>query len=456
MKKTTLPKKSSQHKQKQNPGQILPLVLIITTCLITVIIIFIGKNTLSTNESRTSFIGQLAASSGRQIKGEKENRTNILLLGIGGEGHDGAQLTDTIIVISIKHDQKNKKISLISIPRDLYVNLKDQGSAKINNIYSLDKNNNDQQKSNLISKVISDITGLPIHYYIQVDFEGFKKAIDTLGGIDIKIEKSFYDPMYPTENFGYQTITFDQGDTHMDGDLALKYARSRHGIVIDDSGGFEASDVARSKRQQQILFAAKEKAISLNTIINPKKINELLGILGDHVRTNLKLWEIIQMTDVIRNIQTSEIKNNVIDDSPDGLLYSSNTPDGSFIFLPKSNNFLEIHNFCQNLFEEESSEQESVNLEILNGTANPGLASKAVSTMTYENINITNISNADTSDYKKTVIYDYSNNTKPKIIKFLKNRFNAKVVKSQDQPESSPDITLIIGKNFLKLPIYEY
>jgi len=248
----------------------------------------------------------------------------------------------------------------------------------------------------------------------------------------------------------------------MDGDLALKYARSRHGIVIDDSNGYEASDFARAKRQQQILSAAKDKIISVNTILNPKKINELLEILGDHVATNLKLWELIRLADFAKNINTSEIKNHVIDDSPDGLLYASTALDGSFVVLPKSSNFSEIHNYCNDIFESEEKQEEQVNLQILNGTTFPSLASQITSTIPFENINVVDISNAKRQDYKKTIIYDYSNNTKNKTIKFLKSRFNAKVIKTQAKPEefeqaeNQPDITLVIGENFLKLPKYQY
>ena len=447
--------KTKKLNKKQYFEKIFLIIFIISTTLISFTIFSIGKNLFKVNESKAALIDQLhnIVTSKKKIKGEKENRTNILLLGMGGEGHEGAQLTDTIIVASIEHNPENKKIALISIPRDLYVNLKNQGNTKINNIYALDK-----QTNSLISKTINNITGLPIHYYIQVDFEGFQKVIDTLGGIDINIERSFYDPMYPTDNFGYQTISFEQGTTHMNGDLALKYARSRHGIVTNNTNGYEASDFARSKRQQQILFSVKEKILSIDTIINPNRINELLRILGDHVKTNLQLWEIIKLINFAKNFQTSEIQNYVLDDSPNGLLYASTTPDGSFVFLPKSNNFLEIHDFCQNIFESKNNEEKSINIEILNGTTTPGLASKAASAIPYENINIINLNNAKKTNYKKTIIYNY-NNSKPNITKFLKNRFNAKIIKTQNpqnNPEIQSDITIIIGKNFLQLPLYEY
>ncbi len=452
-------------KLKNYKKNIIPLFLIVfllISSLISYKVFSIGKTIFKVTASNTSLLGQLHKFiiPNKKLKGENEKRTNILLLGVGGEGHDGAMLTDTIIIFSIKYEEDKPRVALISIPRDLYVNLKNFGNTKINSVYALDKDSS--PNSSRIVKSIEDITGLPIHYYVQADFEGFKKAVDAVGGIDVDIEHSFIDEKYPTEDFGVETISFKKGLSHMDGETALKYSRSRHGVVIDGSEAYEANDSARAKRQQQILYASKEEALSLWTISNPKKINDLFNIIGDHIRTNLELWEIIKLGELAKNIDSNDLKNHVIDDSPNGLLYASESSDGSFIFLPKSNNFTEINHYCKNVFEPKQEDIETANIKVLNGTETPNQAQEAATMIAYDNIKILALDNASKIDYNKTIVYDYSNGKKPNTIEFLKNRFNAKVVKSTTIPKeynannNQIDIIMIIGKNFSQLPRYEY
>ncbi|MDD3887467.1 MAG: LCP family protein [Patescibacteria group bacterium] len=455
----------NSEKNKNWKDKIVPTFLIIFLLIASLIsykFFSIGKTIFKITAANTSLLGQLQkfAIPNKKLKGEKEKRTNILLLGVGGEGHDGAMLTDTIIIFSIKYEDDKPRVALISIPRDLYVDLKNFGNTKINSIYALDKDSSPD--SNRIIKSIEDITGLPIHYYVQADFEGFKKAVDAIGGINVNVEHSFIDEEYPTDDFGYETISFEKGLNHMNGETALKYSRSRHGIVTDGSEAYEANDSARAKRQQQILYASKEKAMSLWTISNPKKINDLLGILGEHIRTNLELWEMLKLGELAKNIDSSDLKNHVLDDSPNGLLYASTSPDGAFIFLPKTNNFTEIHHYCKNVFEPKQEDIETANIKVLNGTEIPNQAQEAAAMIAYDNIKILALDNASKIDYNKTIVYDYSNGKKPNTIEFLKNRFDAKVIKSTTIPKeyidnnNQIDIIMIIGKNFSQLPRYEY
>jgi len=456
---------NNSEKNRNWKDKIVPTFLIIFLLIASLIsykFFSIGKTIFKITAANTSLLGQLQkfAIPNKKLKGEKEKRTNILLLGVGGEGHDGAMLTDTIIIFSIKYEDDKPRVALISIPRDLYVDLKNFGNTKINSIYALDKDSSPD--SNRIIKSIEDVTGLPIHYYVQADFEGFKKAVDAIGGIDVNVEHSFIDEEYPTDDFGYETISFEKGLNHMNGETALKYSRSRHGIVTDGSEAYEANDSARAKRQQQILYASKEKAMSLWTISNPKKINDLLGILGEHIRTNLELWEMLKLGELAKNIDSSDLKNHVLDDSPNGLLYASTSPDGTFIFLPKSNNFTEIHHYCKNVFEPKQEDIETANIKVLNGTEIPNQAQEAATMIAYDNIKILALDNASKIDYNKTIVYDYSNGKKPNTIEFLKNRFDAKVIKSTTIPKeyidnnNQIDIIMIIGKNFSQLPRYEY
>ncbi len=201
-----------------------------------------------------------------------DGRTNILLLGIGGVNHDGPDLTDTMLVASI--DLKTFDTILISIPRDIWV---DSISAKINSAYAYGEESKKGGGKILAQSAVSEVLGIPIHYVIRIDFSGFKKAVDLIGGVDIGVEKAFDDFEYPIEGKDYDTcgytekmieepntlgrsasasaqkliyldkngnqppegvnpyscrfehLHFDAGLQHMDGTLALKYVRSRKG-----------------------------------------------------------------------------------------------------------------------------------------------------------------------------------------------------------------------------------
>lgn len=422
----------------------------------------VGKNVLQPEENDSLFtqIKHLILAENKKLKGENDDRTNILLLGMGGEGHQGALLTDTIIVASLKYnDGDNPEVALISIPRDMAVPLESSNNnVRINSIYSYGEMNNEGSGGKTISEYINRVTGLPIHYYVRIDFDGFKQVVDSLGGIEVDVKNSFYDPEYPTENFGYQTISFEKGLTTMDGDLALKYARSRHGIVTDGNES-EGSDFSRAKRQQQILAAVKDKAFSVSTVVNPKKINEILDALGDHTRMDLELWEILKFADIAKNIQNDKIINKVIDQES-GLLTPTRGRNNAYLLTPKNNDFSEIKAVCQNIFnleelEKIKEEKEEAKVAILNGTLISGLAGTNANQLKRDDFDVVYTGNAKEQDYEKTVIYDLSYGEKPNTLKELIGKYNAntslnnfyseKVAKNPIKNIDQVDFVVILG-----------
>ena len=253
------------------------------------------------------------------VQDKPKNIYNILLLGYGGGMHQGAYLTDTMIVAHV--DLEKKKAVLISIPRDIWVKVptrSDSFYSKINAVYQMGlfpedypdldrKYISSENPSGLVKKVVGDVTGLKIDYYVAVDFQGFVNAIDTLGGVNINVTNSFTDPECPIEGkeddlcgkkeedlpelekiatesavlafpCRYETVTFTKGLTQMDGETALKFARSRHSL--EDGGDFR-----RAQRQQQVIDAVKNKVLSINFI---PKIVPFIDELGDHITTDVK------------------------------------------------------------------------------------------------------------------------------------------------------------------------
>lgn len=392
--------------------------------------VILSADSIITSPQKLSIFKQLKyiiANPEKPITGEKEGRVNILFLGMGGAGHSGGYLADTIMIASI--NTKTKQVGFLSIPRDLYAPIPGHGSRKINNAYALGKmsSKNEDAGAMLMAEVIKNITGLDIHYYAAADFAGFRKIIDDLDGIDIEVERSFTDYQYPDYNFGYQIISFKAGEDHFDGETALRYTRSRHG----NNG--EGSDFARSQRQQKIIFAVKEKALSVYTLINPSAMLSILDDLGDHLRTSLEPWEMIRAYKIVKNVEADSIINKVLDNGADGVLTTIMSPDGAYLLAPLKgvNDFSDIKRIARDIFETSPVLAEDAKIEIQNGTTVPGLASQARSELESYNLKIITVGNAQSTENEKTIIYDFTDGQKPQTLNFLAKVLKATVITFQ-------------------------
>lgn len=226
---------------------------------------------------------------------KKEWTMNILIAGIWWRGHEGSDLTDSIMLASLNGDEK--RITLLSIPRDLYVSYpEDRGAGRINSLYELGKMNKVGIK--YLADKVSELTGQPIDHYIVIDFSGFKKIVDILGGIEIDVPEDLTDTEYPDENYGYETVHFQKWLQVMGGDRALKYARSRH----------STSDFDRSIRQQLLIKAMKEKLFTAGTITNPAALSQILSAVTDHLDSDLSLASMAETAFSYRSIGNNGIK----------------------------------------------------------------------------------------------------------------------------------------------------
>jgi len=227
-------------------------------------------------------------------------------------GKDSAAgLTDTIIIASYYH--KEKKVVTLNIPRDFYV-FDGVGSYKINAVAAFAEGRKTAGFSEIggeefLANFLAKEFGIPIHYWVSVNFAGFKSVIDQLGGIDVDVDIPFTDCEYPTDNYsGYirPCPSFKQGTQKMDGTKALIYSRSRHG----DNG--QGSDFERGRRQQQIIQSVIATIKTQNLAINASKINAYLDILGKNMKTSVKLDEMLSAYEIFKNINIDEIRNNFI------------------------------------------------------------------------------------------------------------------------------------------------
>lgn len=368
----------------------------------------------------------------KYLAGEKADRINFLLLGMGGPGHNGPLLTDTIIVASL--EPSTKKAAIFSLPRDMIVPLTSQDYRKINSIYALGEQSGENQGGELAKEVVGRTLDIPIHYYVAVDFKGFVELVDAIGGLDIEVERAFTDSQFPTEDYKYQEVSFPAGRQNMDGLTALRFARSRHG----NNG--EGSDFARIKRQQKIITTAKDKITSFNTWINPKKITSLFNLFNQYTKTDLEPWEAVKLVHMAKSLDTQKITSQSIDDSPGSYLRSGITLDGAFILQPISGTFAQIQMLVRNIFDIEELKEEKAKIVIQNGTASAGLALKAVNHLNQVGYQVIRYGNADSTDKLTTVIYNY-NGDKPRTKASLEAIFQTSAQNQVPLEYSSPVIS---------------
>ncbi len=428
----------------------------ISKLLIYLLVIFVilgissGIGVLSSTENLSKTLGNVSLweqlknlfrANDQPVAGEAEDRINILLLGIGGESHDGPYLSDTNMILSFK--PSTGQVAMISVPRDLLVPIPGYGWQRINSADAYGEMKNPGQGGEFARQVFSEVFDLPIHYYGRVDFAGFEKIIDDLGGVDMDVENTLDDYEYPvpgretaTTSLRYEHLHIDKGLQHLDGELALKYVRSRHAI------GIEGSDFARSKRQQKLLMAVKNKALSMSTLVNPYRISRVLTTLSDHIATDMQVWEIIRLYGLGKDVGEENISRIVFDDSPAGRLVPAITEAGAFVLRPRAGNFSELQAMIASAFDQQAlanvpavnavryvdesasstagkddtadatstaAEAPKLYLEFKNGTNITGLAAKQSEIFKTKGYIISRVGNAPTRDYQKTVVYGISN-----------------------------------------------
>ena len=251
-----------------------------------------------------SRVAHLIVSSDKPLIGEEEGSINVLLMGVGGNGHDGAYLTDTMIVANI--NTQTHEIVLTSIPRDFALNLPTLGYNKINAAYAYAYRDNPDTAGLAAIAAAEKVTGFTIPYYAVIDFKGFVKAVNDVGGVDVVVDNTFTDSSfpndYPNDTKGYLApVTFTKGPQHMAGQRALIFARSRH-----SDNAQEGSDFARSERQKKILVALKNKILSLN-LGKLATLNNLLTDFTQNFRTNLEPFELKRLADIAQKINSDNI-----------------------------------------------------------------------------------------------------------------------------------------------------
>lgn len=251
------------------------------------------------------------------------DRVNILLLGIDRRpGEAFVSRTDSMMVISV--NPKDDSAAVLSIPRDLYVQIPGYGQDRINTAVVYGSREGDYLDGAVLAmQTISYNLNIPIHHFVMVDFGAFTRTIDILGGVDVQVPYDINDTMYPDMDYGYDPLYIPAGMNHFDGGLALKYARTRHAD----------SDFNRAYRQQQILFAARGKALSLGLVGLLSRAPSLYREVESGIRTDLNLEQIVRLAKTVGDIPSDNIRNAVLDQD---FVTSFRTPGGASVLLLNS------------------------------------------------------------------------------------------------------------------------
>lgn len=434
-----------------------------------------ASNKITTaNKSVLGQLKDLLFTSGQTLGGEKTDRINILLMAVGGEGHSGENLADTIMVASIR--PSDHEVALLSIPRDLYVQVPgEQFYSKINAVHAYGEAKKKDGGPELLRKKVEEITGLPINYYGRVDFIAFKSLVDAVGGVNITIPNTFFDY--------WHKITFPAGTEKMNGERALAYGRARY------VEGPEGGDFKRAARQQQLLLAIRDKVFSVNTALDFTRLDSILNSLSSNIRTDMQLWELKRLYETARQVKHDQVRSVVLSNSNNGVLVSGTEVLGgvpAYVLRTRTGDYSEIQNIAKNIFDSSVSHSLAPNpssdtnnapnqptpfpdgalpaatstpsaspsptvtttIEIRNGTNTTGLAKKTSDAITSKGYEVLAIGNAHNRSTAKTTVYAI----KDKAVDEAKNV--AQILDAStdsglpaDEAKTSADILIILGSD---------
>jgi len=379
-----------------------------------------------------------------------KERVNVLVLGIDKRpGEEGAFRTDTMLVFTI--DPVSKTGAMLSIPRDLWVDIPGYGSERINAAHAFGQRDDYPGGGPVLAaKTVERNLGVPIHYYVRVDFDAFVELVDRIGGIDIYVEEEIDDPKYPSHDpadpYGYDPLHIEAGQHHFDGEMALKYARTRCTL---------GSDFDRADRQQKVLKAIFKKVTSLDML--PTLIAQAPGMwrtLQASVETSLTLDQIIALARLTSQVDLDDVEFGAIDEK---YTVPYITEDGAEVLIPVRD---EIRKLRDELFTAETAsseeeidegsrlEEEAADIEVLNGTLTTGLAADVTDILLQEGLDVAHTGNADRQDLEESLVIAHTDKmyTTQYIVRLLDLPESA-VVQGSD-PAAEYDISVILGADY--------
>jgi LCP family protein required for cell wall assembly len=372
------------------------------------------------------------------------DRVTVLIMGVDERAQEDEDYwrTDTMIVGTL--DPVTMEAGVLSIPRDLWVPIPGYTEGRINTAHAIgDAYDHPGGGTALAVETVEYNLGIDIDYYVRVNFQGFVRLVDAIGGIEIEVPETIDDPYYPDYNYGYDPLYIEAGTHDFDGEMALKYARTRH-----STGG----DFDRARRQQQVILAILERVTDLNML--PKlaqRSPEIVKMIEDSVKIdpNLQLDEIIALANLAVKVDTEDINFRVIDES---CTLFKVTPDEQMILVPLRDKIREVRDdvFGYDNGEEtaESVEEEAASISILNGTYTGGLAYATTQYFEANGLPIAAYDNADRQDYASSLII--LNRDKPHTAAKIRSLLDLpqSAVVNGANPTAAYDVVVILGMDY--------
>ena len=359
---------------------------------------------------------------------------NILLLGLDQRDRERDQdipaRSDTMILVRI--DPKAKSAGMVSIPRDLWVDIPGFGQGKINTAYTIGEVRKlEGGGPGLAKRTVETTFGLKVDYYARVDFRGLERIVDTLGGIVVDVERPIKDDEYPTEDYGIERVYIPAGLQFMDGHLALRYARSRH----------SENDFGRMRRQQRVLFAIRQRALQLQMLT---RAPALVGQAREMIGTDLNIGQLIRLAKLAQQIDSDRVGSLLIDAR---YVREVQLRDGALVLVPDKDR---IRKDLTALVAGMNPEY-GARIEVLNGSGRAGMAADTAKYLLNLGYDVRRIDDADRSDYTESVLEVFTGRRSlaDDLAATLRlPRWSAREARGTD-PEI--DIRIIVGREF-RLP----
>ncbi len=406
----------------------------------------------------------------KELKMDSNGRTNILLFGTSEDdpGHQGAYLTDSILVLTV--NQKTKDAYMVSIPRDLRVKYGPYCTSagtygKVNAYYNCvsdDYTSPDAEKERQtrMREFMGNIVGMDIQYSAHVNYSVVRDVVNAVGPITVTIKGSNGDPGVMDSNFDWKCkggnayaslaamkkncppnghfIDYPNGPATLDAEHALYLAQARGDSA--PTYGLSRSNYDRELNQQKIIKAIKDKAVSAGTLTDLGKVNNLIGAIGDNLRTNFDSSEVQTIVSLAKNIPSDQIKSiSLIDAIPE--LF---TGDGENNVIPVAGpyDYSDVQAYIKKQISSDPVVKEAANVIVLNGSGVGGVAKTEGDKLTPLGMTVDQVANAPSGSYPANIVYDVTNN-KPKTSEKLAQLYGVTPV------TTTPPITVPAGVDFV-------
>lgn len=460
-----------KEKQREKRLSVLKRVLTILVAVFFALLLLagMGKALMSVQGLGMQNVLSIA---GADLPTDANGYTNFLLIGQGDESHDGKNLTDTIMVASIDPEGTQSAV-LLSLPRDTYfLSTEKMGKGKLNSMYRdfrsylIYQKGMEEKEAGIaalqeLGAEIGRKLNMEIHHVAKVDFIAFTRAVDTIGGVDIDVPYDIEDLEYPNENYGYEPFIIRAGPRHLDGETALKYARSRH----------TTSDFGRSARQQQLLAAMAQKAKEEGMLTDAGAITSFMKIMSENVETTMTLRELIGAADIGQKINRANIVTMQLNDrnalydpfiEPGGMLYTPPRDlfDGAAVLLPVSIpeypvTWKQPQAFAELLFRHRELYLANPEIAVLNAGAAPGMARRVATELIRYGFDVPVIENADIEKIDTSIIL--SPPEPDSVLTTFSNLLNMPLGASPSDfpPEQRKRITILLGRDYRYTPLQD-